>query len=116
MKPLNLSQIVENQDGIAWKSYKEGVEIYRLYGDGLSGPTTALIRYRAGAKVPLHEHVGYEHILVLAGSQRDHSGVFKAGSFVINSPGTRHAVVSDDGCIVLAIYEKPVRFLDIGRS
>ena len=59
-----------------------------------------------------HEHIGYEHVLILAGSQRDHSGVFKAGSFVINSPGTRHAVVSDDGCIVLAIYEKPVRFLD----
>ena len=59
-----------------------------------------------------HEHIGYEHVLILAGSQRDHSGVFKAGSFVINSRGTRHAVVSDDGCIVLAIYEKPVRFLD----
>jgi anti-sigma factor ChrR (cupin superfamily) len=114
LKPLNISQIVENQDEIAWTPYKEGVEIYRLYGDGLSGPTAALIRYRPGAKVPLHEHVGYEHILVLEGSQRDHRGVFKAGSLVINSPGTRHAVVSDDGCIVLAIYEKPVRFLDNG--
>jgi quercetin dioxygenase-like cupin family protein len=114
LKPLNVFQITENQDEIAWKPYKEGVEIYRLYGDGLSGPTTALIRYRAGGKVPLHEHIGYEHILILAGSQRDHTGVFKAGSFVVNSPGTRHAVVSDDGCIVLAIYEKPVRFLDNG--
>ena len=114
LKPLNVFQIVENQDEIAWQPYKDGVEICRLYGDGLSGPTAALIRYRPGAKVPLHEHVGYEHILVLTGSQRDHSGVFKAGSLVINSPGTRHAVVSDDGCIVLAIYEKPVRFLDIG--
>jgi hypothetical protein len=40
--------------------------------------------------------------------------LFKAGSLVINSPGTRHAVVSDEGCILLAIYEKPVRFLDNG--
>jgi anti-sigma factor ChrR (cupin superfamily) len=112
LKPLNVSQIVEHQDEIAWNSYKDGVEIYRLYGDGLSGPTAALIRYRPGAKVPLHEHLGYEHILILAGSQRDHNGVFKEGSLLINSPGTRHAVVSDDGCIVLAIYEKPVRFLD----
>jgi hypothetical protein len=30
---------------------------------------------------------------------------------VINPPGTRHKVSSDDGCIVLAIYEKPVRFV-----
>jgi anti-sigma factor ChrR (cupin superfamily) len=88
------------------------VEIYRLYGNGLSGPSAALLRYRPGAKVPPHEHVGYEHVFVLEGAQQDHNGVFKAGSFVINSPGTRHAVVSDDGCIVLVIYEKPVRFLD----
>jgi hypothetical protein len=31
-----------------------------------------------------------------------------------SSRGSRHAVVSDDGCIVLAIYEKLVRFLDNG--
>ena len=61
-----------------------------------------------------HEHIGYEDVLILAGSQRDHSAVFKAGSLVINSPGTPHAVVSDDGYIVLAIYEKPMHSLDNG--
>ena len=81
-----------------------------LYGDGISGPTAALIRYREGGEVSLHEHTGYEHILILAGSQRDENGVIGAGTLVIN-PGSRHKVISDDGCIVLAIYEKPVRFL-----
>jgi anti-sigma factor ChrR (cupin superfamily) len=57
------------------------------------------------------EHVGYEHIFVLAGSQQDENGVYGSGSFVVNPPGTRHKVSSKSGCIVLAIYEKPVRFV-----
>ena len=114
LKPLDVFHIVDHEDEIAWEPYKEGVEIFRLYGDGISGPTAALIRYHEGGEVPLHEHTGYEHILILAGSQRDENGVFNAGSLVINLPGSRHTVISDDGCIVLAIYEKPVRFLENG--
>jgi anti-sigma factor ChrR (cupin superfamily) len=114
LKQLNIYHIVDHEDEIAWEPYKEGVEIFRLYGDGLIGPTAALIRYRAGAEVPLHEHTGYEHILILAGSQRDENGVFDAGSLAINLPGSRHKVISDEGCIVLAIYEKPARFLEDG--
>jgi anti-sigma factor ChrR (cupin superfamily) len=114
--PLELKDLfhfVEHQDEFAWEPYKEGVEIFRLYGDGVSGPTAALIRYREQGEVPMHEHQGYEHILILAGSQRDENGTFEAGTLVINPPGTRHKVKSEDGCIVLAIYEKPVRFVDV---
>jgi anti-sigma factor ChrR (cupin superfamily) len=96
---------------IAWEPYKKGVDIFRLYGDGITGPTAALIRYGEHGEVPMHEHDGYEHILILSGSQQDEHGIFKAGTLVINPPGTRHKVHSDAGCIVLAIYEKPVRFL-----
>jgi anti-sigma factor ChrR (cupin superfamily) len=103
--------IVDHQNDFAWQPFRERVEIFRLYGDGISGPTAALMRYGRGGEVPLHEHMGYEHILVLAGSQRDESRLFAAGSFVVNPPGTRHRVISDEGCIVLAIYERPVRFL-----
>jgi anti-sigma factor ChrR (cupin superfamily) len=105
-------RLAEYQDKIRWEPYKQGVEIFRLYGDGVSGPAAALLRYRDGGEIGLHEHTGYEHIFVLAGSQRDENGVYGSGSFVINPPGTRHKVVSDYGCLVLAIYEKPVRFVD----
>jgi anti-sigma factor ChrR (cupin superfamily) len=101
----------DHQNEIAWETYTKGVEMFRLYGDGVTGPTAALVRYREGGEVPMHEHQGYEHILILAGSQRDESGTFKARTLVINAPGTRHKVSSDEGCIVLAIYEKPVRFV-----
>jgi anti-sigma factor ChrR (cupin superfamily) len=99
------------KDQIAWEPYKKGVDIFRLYGDGVTGPTAALLRYREHGEVPLHEHVGYEHILILSGSQRDENGIYPEGTFVINPPGTRHQVHSEAGCIVLAIYEKPVQFL-----
>jgi anti-sigma factor ChrR (cupin superfamily) len=107
----NLFQIEKFQDQIPWKPFREGVEIHHLYGDGVNGPSAALIRYRGAAHVPMHEHGGYEHILVLSGSQRDQNGEAKAGTLTINPPGTRHDLVSDAGCIVLAIYEKPVNFV-----
>ena len=86
-------------------------EIYRLYGDGKIGPNAALIRFKKAGKVPFHLHTGFEHILVLTGTQRDEHGVAQRGTLTINSPGTAHTVISDAGCIVLAIYEKPVEFL-----
>jgi len=35
----------------------------------------------------------------------------ETGSLIINPPGTSHSILSENGCIVLAIYEKPVKFL-----
>jgi anti-sigma factor ChrR (cupin superfamily) len=108
----DLFHIAQHQDKIPWVSYKDDIEIFRLYGDGVTGPTAALLRYRPGGEVPLHEHVGYEHIFVLSGSQQDEYGTYEAGSFAIHPPGTRHKVISESGCIVLAIYEKPVKFIE----
>lgn len=117
-KPIDVIQlgdlfnIAKCQDQIAWKPFRDGVDIHFLYGDGTEGPSAALIRYQKGATVPLHEHTGYEHILVLSGSQHDHHGTAVSGTLSINLPGTRHELTSGAGCIVLAIYEKPVKFLE----
>jgi anti-sigma factor ChrR (cupin superfamily) len=114
LKPVQLTDlfnIAEWQETIAWRPFREGVDIYFLYGDGQKGPSAALIRYRDGATVPLHRHVGYEHILVLAGSQRDQHGTAESGTLRINQPGTQHRLISEAGCIVLAIYEEPVQFI-----
>jgi anti-sigma factor ChrR (cupin superfamily) len=108
----DLFQVADWQDTLPWKPFREGVDIYRLYGDGKTGPTAALLRFHSGARVPLHEHVGYEHIIVLAGSQVDENSRAHTGTMIINPPGTRHSVLSETGCIVLAIYEKPVAFLE----
>ncbi|HTJ77788.1 MAG TPA: cupin domain-containing protein [Rariglobus sp.] len=112
----NLASIVEWQDTIAWESFIDGVEIHRLYGDGVLGPSAALLRFRKAGKVTLHRHTGYEHIIVLAGSQRDQNSVATTGTLIINPPGTSHSVVSEAGCIVLAIYEKPVEFVPLAET
>ncbi len=112
----NLFNIAEWQHEIPWQPFKDGLEIYRLYGDGKTGPTAALIRFNKAGKVPFHVHPGFEHILVLTGGQRDQNSAAAPGTLIINPPGTAHSVVSEAGCIVLAIYEKPVEFLTEGAS
>lgn len=106
-----LFEFASHQNEIEWSPFSDGVDIHRLYGDGISGPTAALLRFRKAGMVPVHEHQGYEHIIVLEGSQKDHNGVSERGMLVVSPPGTQHGIVSEAGCIVLAIYEKPVKFL-----
>lgn len=93
-----------------WQLLRPGVEFHALYGEPGQGPAAALLRYAPGARVPSHQHGGIEHILVLAGSQRDENGVYEAGTLLVSPPGTRHAVVSDAGCLVLAIWAGPLDF------
>jgi anti-sigma factor ChrR (cupin superfamily) len=69
------------------------------------------LRYQPGAKTPPHRHTGVEHIYVLRGSQRDERGVYETGTLVVNETGSSHQVASDDGCVVLVLWQKPVEFL-----
>jgi len=94
-------------DDLPWEPFREGVEIYPLYKNDM-GSSAALLRYEAGAKVPHHAHTGYEHIFVLSGSQSDANGKYTKGSVVINSPDTSHQVFSEEGCVVLIVWERPV--------
>ena len=99
--------------GFTWSPLRPGVDEHRLHGgDEGSGPTVSILRYAPGARVSAHRHTGYEHIHVLAGSQRDGRGTYGPGTVVINPPGSSHDVVSDDGCTVLIVWERPVAFLD----
>ncbi len=106
----DLLHLAAHPETLEWQPFRDGVEIHRLYGDGLTGPSAALIRFQTEGRIPFHHHDGYEHILVLAGSQRDEHGIIPAGTLRIHPPGTSHRVISEAGCLVLAIYEKPVRF------
>ncbi len=108
----DLLNLASREDSIPWQPFRPNVEIYRLYGDGITGPSAALIRFHPGGKVARHTHDGFEHIFVLSGSQLDDNGASAAGTLQVNPPGTTHSISSPSGCVVLAIYEKPVRFLD----
>lgn len=106
-----LFEMARNHDSLTWDYFRDGVDIHRLYGDGRVGPSAALLHYRETMPIPPHVHEGYEHILVLVGCQEDADGRVEAGSLRIHPPGTEHHGMGYAGCVLLAIYEKPVRFL-----
>jgi anti-sigma factor ChrR (cupin superfamily) len=108
----NIFDLGQDPERIPWQPFQDGVDIHRLYGNGRAGPMAALLRFRRAGKVRLHRHDGYEHIIVLQGSQKDQNSTAQMGTLMINPPGSTHSIVSEAGCIVLAIYEKPVTFLD----
>ncbi len=89
--------------------FREGVEICELTSHY---PKLALLRYAPGASVPRHLHTGLETILVLEGSQSDEAGLYPAGTLVVNPEGSVHSVRSEEGCVVLIQWERPVRILE----
>ena len=110
--------------GGAWRSlafgpFRPGVEMCKLVDGGAEGASVAVLRYRAGASVPRHLHQGLESVLVLEGSQSDERGCYQAGAIVFNQAGTEHSVWSEDGCVVLIQWERPVLIFeegDVGRG
>ena len=117
----NLFSGINPEDYGEFQVLYPGVDILPLYGAGgenaaESGPqpAAALIRYQPGAKVPAHRHSGYEHIIVLEGAQSDDFGEYEKGTCVMNPPGTSHAVSSAKGCLVLAIWNRPIEVLEKG--
>ncbi|MCM2292308.1 cupin domain-containing protein [Allorhizobium sp. BGMRC 0089] len=94
---------------LAFEHFRDGVDICRLVR---GEPELALLRYRPGAEVPKHYHPGLETILVLEGSQSDENGLYTAGTLVTNPEGTVHSVQSEEGCVVLIQWQKPVKLLE----
>jgi anti-sigma factor ChrR (cupin superfamily) len=107
-----LARAAKLKDEGGWEPLRPGVDVRHLYRSGNGGPSAALLRYQPGAEIPYHEHSGYEHVLVLDGSQSDEGGDYHAGTFVVNAPGSGHRVQSAGGCVVLIIWERGVRFTD----
>ena len=101
-------EALERRSGYA--PLRPGIDILYLYKDDASGGSCALLKYQPGAEVPSHLHQGFEHVYVLAGEQQDEGGVYPAGSFVINPPGSSHHVRSPKGCLVLIVWQHPVAF------
>ena len=107
----DIFNIAARQHELAWEPFSEGVDVFWIYRDGNEGSAAALLKFQPGGTVSEHRHVGFEHIFVISGSQTDENGTLKAGSLMVHQPGTNHSITSEEGCIVLAIYEKRVSFV-----
>jgi anti-sigma factor ChrR (cupin superfamily) len=113
---VNLMNIVSEQQQIKWQPYSENgrhnVEIFPLYSDKNEkneGPAAALMKYKPGAYVTRHTHLGYELIFVLEGELVNDTGIHKAGTLEICPPGSHHSLSSEKGCVFLVVWEQPVR-------
>jgi len=96
---------------IAWELTRfPGVETKTLYAEA-SGRQTVLLRLAPGARLPDHRHVGVEQSFVLEGALADEEGTCTAGNFVWRRPGSVHHAWSPDGCVLLAIFDRPNEFL-----
>lgn len=108
-EPLALAGLVSGgwRDCV-FEPFREGVEICHLVQ---GEPGVALLRYQPGAAVPRHRHTGLETIVVLEGSQSDERGRYETGAVVLNPAGSVHSVWSEDGCVVLIQWDRPVEFV-----
>jgi anti-sigma factor ChrR (cupin superfamily) len=110
MKETDRSVYVDVSE-IRWEPTNHAdIETKLLYADP-SGRQTMLVRMAPGAKLPDHRHVGVEQSFVLEGTLVDEDGACAAGNFVWRRPGSVHTAWSPDGCVVLAIFERPNEFL-----
>lgn len=84
---------------------RKGVEIHTIFSlvdQDPQGPDAAILKYEPGAFVALHEHIGYEMVLVLSGDYIENGVTFLPGSLILRSPGTFHTMASINGCTILA--------------
>ena len=95
---------------LAFEFFRDGIEIAWLNDQGEAGGS-ALLRYQPGAAAPEHLHQGLETIVVLEGSQSDERGTYRTGDVVTNPPGYQHSVWTDEGCVVLICWARPVAFV-----
>lgn len=95
-------RVVLQTEELPWvPSPSAGVERRMLERDGEEvARATSIVRFAAGASFPEHAHGLGEEIFVLEGIFSDESGDYGPGSFIRNSPGSRHAPYSRDGCLL----------------
>ena len=105
-------------DELPWeKTMFPGVEVKTLLLDRQQGLLTALLKMAPGACLPDHEHVLIEQTYVLEGRLLDKEGPEAGlevgpGEFVWRPAGSRHAVWTPEGALMIAIFQVPNRFYE----
>ena len=88
-----------------------GVSVKLLRRDAVTGSSTALVQFGAGARFPAHNHPAGEEVFVLQGDLqigRDH---LKTGDYLYTPPNETHAASSEGGCVFLVTLPKPVEII-----
>ncbi|MFD7658814.1 cupin domain-containing protein [Actinosynnema sp. NPDC059797] len=102
---------------IKWAPYvqpgRNAVDVEWLYTQAETGPTGAeayIAHFKPGSHGDLHEHLGYELLLILEGElHNDNGDRYPAGTLFIEKPESVHQVSSPTGCYALVVREKGTR-------
>lgn len=96
---------------IAWIDAMAGVRQKPIWEDKETRRRAVLARFDAGAKLPMHKHVGDELIFVLEGSNADESGEVTVGNANYRPNGCVHSVTTKNGATVLAVVTGGVEMI-----
>ena len=86
------------------------VKVLRFDAEARRAPTI-LLKFEAGATYPAHNHPGGEEIFVLEGDIKLGKDHLYTGDYLYTSPNGKHAVRSENGCIVLVNVPQQVEVL-----
>jgi anti-sigma factor ChrR (cupin superfamily) len=93
-----------NDEGAWEETGLPGVSFKKLFVDRERDYITLLLRMRAGAIYPSHQHGGYEECLVLEGEVRSAEVQLRAGDYQRMTGGSlHHALQTEKGCLLLII-------------
>lgn len=96
---------------IPWTDAMPGVKQKLIWQDKATQRRAALARFEAGAKLPLHKHLGDELIFVIEGSNADESGEVATGNMNYRPNGCTHTVTTKHGATVLAVVTGGVEMI-----
>jgi quercetin dioxygenase-like cupin family protein len=100
-----------------WKPYvqpgRSAVDVQWLYTaaeTGAGGAEAYVAHFHPGSHGDLHEHLGFETLLILDGELHDdNGGRYPAGTLFVVKPGSVHQVSTPSGCIAIVMREKGTR-------
>jgi len=95
-----------------WRWFLGGGRMAVLAEDAASGSRLMIGEMPGGLIFPRHEHLGFEHAVVLTGGYDDERGEFVAGDYAVYEPGSEHGPHTLDGdpCWILFRLQGAVRF------
>ncbi len=108
---------VLGNDQFTWTPYvqpgRSAVDVQWLYTaaeTGAGGAEAYIARFHPGSHGDLHEHLGFEMLLVLSGEiHNDNGDRYSAGTLFVVKPGSVHQVSTPSGCVAIVIREKGTR-------
>jgi anti-sigma factor ChrR (cupin superfamily) len=96
---------------IPWSSPMPGVSQKSIWSDPATKRRAILARFDAGAKLPLHKHLGDELVFMIEGSNADESGEVRVGNANYRPNGCTHTVSSKNGGTALAFVTGGVEMI-----